>query len=374
MNAVATTNWEAVLTPFRERREHLAQARRRQAQLWRGQTPDAWPICCSGKLTDQQHALLPPADFKEAFYSSERMLQSEVRTALAMLNGHSDAVPSIRVNFGTGVLLSCVGLEQTVYEDKMPWLHDHLTREQIAGMTPDDVAPRGSFQTGLEMMRQFRSFLGDDLPVYCMDTQGPFDLAHLMYGDELFLAIYDDPPFVHHLMELCLELGKRAHAWMKEINGEATDTLWHCNALYAENMGIRICEDTTVLISPEAMDEFALPYTQRLAQEFGGAWVHYCGRNDHLTRKLCQIPEVRGINFGHIPGKEHDHPFEEDMDWVAASGKVYHGVWPPRPDEDGRAYLQRLHTYARQGALLPVVNNRDFPSVDALLDYWYSLG
>ncbi len=366
--------WDRAVAPFREQAEQVERSRRRQVALWTREVPDAWPICCSGALTAEQDALLPAADFKEAFNNPERMLASQLRGALAMLNGHSDAVPSIRVNFGTGVALACVGLEQAVYEDKMPWLHDHLSKEQISNMTPDDIVPRGSFESGLEYMRHFRDILGDDVAVYCMDTQGPFDLAHLMHGDELFLALYDDPPFVHHLMELCLELGKRIHHWMKEINGEAANTLHHSNAVYAENMGIRVCEDTTVLISPEAMDEFALPYTRRLAQEFGGAWIHYCGRNDHLTRKICQIPEVRGINFGHIPGKEHDHPFEEDMDLIASSGKVYYGNWPKRAGEDDRAYLERLHRYAAQGALLPMVNNRDFSSTHALLEYWRSLG
>lgn len=375
MNSTAENmSWDRALEPFRQQAGHVEKARRRQAALWKREVPDTWPICCSGALDDEQDALLPAADYKTAFEAPERMLASQLRAALAMLNGHSDAVPSIRVNFGTGVALACLGLEQTVYEDKMPWLHEHLSKERISQLTPDDIAPRGSFERGLEYMRRFRDILGDDVPVYCMDTQGPFDLAHLMHGDELFMALYDDPPFVHHLMELCLELGKRIHHWMKEINGEATDTLHHSNAVYAENMGIRVCEDTTVLISPEAMDEFALPYTQRLAREFGGAWIHYCGRNDHLTRKLCQIPEVRGINFGHIPNKEHDHVFEEDMDLIADAGKVYFGNWPRRAGEDDRTYLKRLHNYARQGALLPVVDNRDFPTTDALLEHWRSLG
>ena len=46
-------------------------------------------------------------------------------------------------------------------------------------------------------------------------------------------------------------------------------------------------EVPTVLISPAAIEEFAVPYTRRLAQRFGGAWVHYCGRADFLTEAMC---------------------------------------------------------------------------------------
>ena len=101
-------------------------------------------------------------------------------------------------------------------------------------------------------------------------------------------------------------------------------------------MGIRICEDTTAIIGADSIEEFAMPYTQRLARHFGGGWVHYCGRNDNLTEAVCRIPEIRAINFGHIPGHEHDHIFEEDMARCLKYGKVYNGDWPRRPEESGR--------------------------------------
>ena len=165
---------------------------------------------------------------------------------------------------------------------------------------------------------------------------------------------------------------------MKEVSGEPWDNLYHSNAIYAENMGIRICEDTSVLISPDAINEFAMPYTQRLAQHFGGAWVHYCGRNDKLTDAICQIPEIRGINFGHIPGHELDHQFEEDMKRCIDSKKVYFGSWPRLSGESGAEHLSRLHRWASQRCLIPQGNpaldkNNGFSNVTQALDYWYNL-
>jgi hypothetical protein len=142
-------------------------------------------------------------------------------------------------------------------------------------------------------------------------------------------------------------------------------------------MGIRICEDTTALISPEAMQEFAMPYTRRLAQHFGGAWVHYCGRNDHLTQFICDMPEIRAINFGHVPGQEHDHPFEADMQRCAETGTVYFGDWPRFDDESGKEFLKRMYAWSEQGALIPhagaaLEGPHPMPSPEAVLDYWYS--
>lgn len=352
-------------------------AKRRQAAVFRGKRPDKWPITGGAGLTPEQEKL-PNPNLKEAFEDADLMLGSQLRGACSVANAGSDSVPSVRVNFGTGLMLSCFGLEQQIFTDKMPWLQEHLTKAQVAKLTPDDIRVTGTFGRGLEFMRQWKQVLGDKLPIYCMDTQGPFDLAHLLIGDAIFFEIHDDPAFMHHLMELCLALGIQGHTLMKQITGEPLTQHYHGNSLYGENMGIRICEDTTAVVGPDAMAEFALPYTRRLAQHFGGAWVHYCGRNDHLTRQLCEIPEVRAINFGHIPGHEHDHPFETDMALIAEAHKVYFGDWPRRRGENGEAYLRRMYEWASRGALIcgagsAVWGDNGLKTLPAALDFWYGL-
>ena len=357
--------------------ERLALGARRQEAVWRGEIPDAWPLLVNAPLTSEQERI-PAPDYKQAFRDPFLMLCSQMRGACACANSGSDAVPSIRSNLGTGICMSLIGLKQTVFSDKMPWLLQHLSLEEAGKLTPDDIRIQGDFETGLEHMRFFREAMGDAVPVYCMDTQGPFDLAHLMVGDEIFYAVHDDPPLVHHIMEIALEIGIRAHAWMKEVSGEATSEIWHGNGLRSDNMGVRICEDTTAIVGPDIMEEFALPYSERLAERFGGAWIHYCGRNDELTKRILRMDAVRGINFGHIPGHDHDHPFEVDMENVAAAGKVYYGSWPRRDGESGRQYLDRMHEWASRGALLTrgegaLLGPDGFDSVSEALDYWYSL-
>lgn len=355
----------------------IRTAMARQAAVWRGEQPDQWPLLLSAPLSQEQQRI-PSPDLRQAFYDADLMLCSQVRGACAAANSGSDAVPSARGNYGTATILACLGLEQQVFADKMPWLRQHLSKEQLSRLEPQDLKVQGTFGRGLEYMRRHRRVMGGLLPLYCMDTQGPFDLAHLALGDELFYQLHDDPPFVHHLMELCVELGIRAHEWMKEVTGEPSGHLHHGNALYAENMGIRICEDTTAIVSPATIEEFAAPYTRRLAAHFGGAWVHYCGRNDVLSEIICGMPEVRGINFGHIPGREHDHPFAQDMQRCADHRKVYFGSWPRFAGESGGEYLRRLHGWASQGCLITQADaalggEGGFGGATEALDFWYSL-
>ena len=357
--------------------ERFALAASRQKSVWSGRKPDAWPLLMNGQLTKEQERI-PDPNYKEAFNSAELMLCSQMRGACSVINSGSDSFPSIRTNLGTGICLSLIGLKQTVFSDKMPWLLQHLTLDEAGKLTPDDIKIQGDFATGLEHMRFFRETMNDAVSVYCMDTQGPFDLAHLMVGDDIFYAMHDDPSLVHHIMEIALEIGIRAHTWMKEVSGERMGEICHGGTLVGANMGIRICEDTTAIVARDTQETFALPYTKRLAEHFGGAWVHYCGRHDDLTSGILAMDNIRGINFGHIPGHEHDHPFEVDMAAVAESGKVYYGSWPIRDGETGKEYLKRMHYWASQGALLPFGDAAlrapdGFNSVDDILDFWYSL-
>ncbi len=367
---------------YRPDRARLDAARARQAAVFNHEKPDTLPIFLNAPLTDEQEGL-PDPDFQEAFYDVEMMFCQQLRMAIETLNSGSDSVPSIRANTGTGTALSCLGLEQEIFPDKMPWLKRHMTKNEISALEPDDIKIQGTMERVLEYMKLFKECLSevgldDALPLYVPDQQGPFDLAHMLMGDEIFLAIYDDPPFVRHLMEICLELGIRVTRWAKEISGEAETECYHSNWFYSNNLGLRICEDTSVMIGEEHMREFVIPYTARLAREFGGAWVHYCGRNDTLTRLCCELPEIRAINFGIIPGKEHEHHFETEMELCQETGTVSITNWPRRDNESGKEYLDRMHGWAKTNCIIPIagaaLGENGFASTIEACDYWYALG
>jgi hypothetical protein len=358
--------------------EHIQRSRERQCRAWRRERLDVPLLFVSDKLTPKQQTI-PTFDLRQTFFDKAKMLCREASGACAAGNGRSDSVPSVRANLGTGILPACLGLEQETFPDKMPWLQEHLSKEQISKLCPDDIKERGSFARGIEMMHYFVEVMEDSLPVYVMDTQGPFDLAHLMLGDDLFVELYDDPPFVHHLLEICLELGVRTHRWMKEAIGEPLTYLHHGNAIYSDNFGIRICEDTTMLLGEDHIREFAIPYSRRLACEFGGAWVHYCGYNEALTDVILEFPEFKALNFGHIPGHEHEIGFDANMDKFARAEKVNFNGWPKFPNESAEDYFRRLHKHAGTGTLAPCasvseeLSKSGFDSAAAILAFWKSL-
>ena len=171
---------------------------RRQAAVWRGEEPDSLPILIGGAAPDSER--FPRYSLGEQYRDPNKMLVGQLLGALNIAWGHSDAVPSFRVNFGCAFLATLIGLEQRVFEEQMPWLVEHCPKEQLARLSPDQVTQMaregGLMPECLARYALFREAVGDRVACYIADTQGPFDLAHLLRGEELFYdygLVIDEP-------------------------------------------------------------------------------------------------------------------------------------------------------------------------------------
>lgn len=354
------------------RRGQIAAAEERQRRFWAGRPLDVPLMIQSGPLPPAG-AALPSPDYLEAAENPELMLAYGLRQSLAGVTGESDLSPSIRPNLGCAVTLSCIGLEQEFFPDKMPWLERHLSLDAVRELDPETISIGGTFARGLEMIAFFREQLHGVPAIYPMDTQGPFDLAHLIMGDDIFLLMYDEPEAVHQLMRFCTAFLEKLIRRMKEAIGEPLTVTHYQGSICSESFGIRICEDTAVLLAPEQIAEFVIPYSRRLAEVFGGAYCHYCGRNDELTAQLLAEPAFKVINFGQIPGKPELHDFREEMEKTAAAGKQYFGCWPRLAGESFRDYLLRLRPYAAAGVLAPVLEKappEEFATPADIVKFW----
>jgi hypothetical protein len=349
----------------------LSDGKRRQAQVWRNEEADSLPIILAGKLPADL-AELPRYNLKECFYDKEKMLWNALLDMIALLEGRSDGVPSMRANTGVGTVASVFGCQQQVFEDKMPWVAEHLPRERVQAADIRHPARRGDMPRVLEYMEYFVEKLEGRAGVFCADVQSPFDTAHLICGDALFTALYDDPEFVHSLMDKVARVYVEVVRAMKKVNGEKPDESWHSNGLYAVRAGTRSCEDTTTLVSADHVQEFALRYTARCLRAFDGGWVHYCGDGKNMFSSLMKMDLVRGVNFGNP--EMHDMPGV--MRDLLAAGKVYFGSFPRAREEDVRAYFQRVLNAlggARRGLIFaPQVREEDGEPA-ALVDLWRAL-
>jgi hypothetical protein len=212
-----------------------------------------------------------------------------------------------------------------------------------------DLDKSGMMNMCTEYIRYFKETLPDWIHIYHPDTQGPFDIAHLLVGDSIFYEIYDDPEHVHRLMELCTETYIEVSRRLKAVICEGMNSCYHGHALargiYMRNGGVRISEDTATLLSPEQIDEFVIPYDRKALAAFGGGFVHYCGRNEYLLEAYLEVDEIRALNLGN----PEMYDFDKTMKKFIESGKSYFGMWPKKAGETLEQYITRMKEASCRG-------------------------
>lgn len=350
--------------------EVLQCAQRRQVAIWEEREPDYLPLLVHGAVPERDD--YPTYNLKEQFSNPEKMLYEQLWTALGVLRSRADGVPSVRVNLGTGFLASVFGLEQEVFPDKMPWLREHLSKEEILRLMPQNLEPL--FEKGLlPQCRRYIELYKEKLnrtpvSIFLPDTQGPFDLAHLLVGDIIFTELYDDTDFINHLLMLSSYVYRKVTVLLKAWIGEPLNSGYHSYYLRMSGCGVRCCEDTTTLLSPKLIHSI-LPFTQEAIAPFGG-WVHFCGNGHHMLESILSLPEVKGINFGNPEMYDWETVFPE----IIAMGKLYYGTVSRKEREPLSEYFQRvLSPLKRKGNLILCLYLQEGETAQEALSLWHKV-
>jgi len=328
-----------ILQKLADNKDKFEIGAKMQANVFNGVENPKVPLLLNCRLDENDK--IPWFNSKEIHYDSEKMFLSQLRSTMSVIYGGCESVPSLRSNMGCGIFPTLFGLKQLIFEDKMPWIADHLDKETIAKMSVDDLKIGDEFKMALDHMDYIREKLKDTgCRVFPLDLQGAFDTAHLVYGDQIFYDLYDDPDFVHHLLELSNEaifLGM--DEVMKRIPTD--DCIAHYNELVMPKTkgGIKISEDTSTLLSKDQLQEFVTPYTSKTLEHFGGGYIHYCGKNPHLFEEVMNMKNAYGLNFG--------NPDMHDMEVVikrcVKENKVFYGSINRKNDETIEQYFEKYH-------------------------------
>jgi hypothetical protein len=135
----------------------------------------------------------------------EKMLVSELGVVYAACLVRDDTLPSIRANYGTGIMPSIFGCDIKHFEHNtlpaaLP-LHDigriralcdagvPDLRGGLGGRTLDTVA---FYVEALKPYPKLREWVEINLA----DTQGPLDAAEIVWGSELLMYMYEEPEWV----------------------------------------------------------------------------------------------------------------------------------------------------------------------------------
>lgn len=299
--------------------------------------------------------------YVERFESPELMWQSEMRRARAVPDWPTDGIPTVRPNLGVIFIPGAAGQPYVVREGQMPWPGGPVTRETIRAFPEVDLESSRLVRLALDFYDIHARQAERGVAAYHPDTQGIFSLAHLFYGDQIFLDITDDPDWIAELMEVTLALHARVIRLLKTKLREPQGELYHGHSfpqgVYFPHAGLRVSEDTATMVSPRVMDRFILPYLARCINPFGGCFVHYCGKHQHLFEQLCGMPLVRAVDLG--------NPEKYASRWLlekcAASGTVLFSPLPAEPAEDWRGYVRRLAGLVKETGARMILRPAVFP-------------
>jgi hypothetical protein len=223
--------------------------------------------------------------------------------------------------------------------------------EDLAALQPCAYEASDFHRAALLYRRVCERLGTDEVFVRLPDYQGPLNtLALVLDQEELMCSFYDKPDLIHAM------LGRVTDVLIESVRRFAADVgphrliggIWPFVILPAD-MGVVMTEDYLPLISPEAYREFGLPCAKRIADAFGGLWIHCCGRY------APHLPTLRAGGF-RIWGLEAAYPQTPVWDVHAVFGEdiaYLVGVSP-----DGTQEFPTVVEYARAIAERPCARAR----------------
>ena len=265
----------------------------------------------------------------DALEDPELMLYSQLAGVSAALDPKSASRPaspnlSIRANYGTGILSSLFGAQLFM----MPYESNTLpTTKQLRGEDAmREMLDRGmpDLRSGLgQKVLDFGEYaaetfarypkISEYVTVYHPDLQGPVDICELLFGEQMFYTLCDDPDLLHAVLSLITETYTAfMNEWYK-IFPKNTDMNPHWGSTFHRG-ALMIRNDSAMNLSPDAYREFSVPYDTLLFSRFGGGAVHFCGRGDHYITDLCAIPGLYAVNMTQPHLNDMEKIYENTVD------------------------------------------------------------
>jgi len=309
------------LTPYIEDIERRLDETQEQAIY------DAWRDFALGK--NRRAPFKPPVrkpsaagiewkhiNVNDALADDDLMVLSQLERCHVALSTPSDMQMIIRANYGVGNIASMFGAKCFVmpYEmDTLPNVYsmgeeavrrilDEDTPGMDKGNCPGIMRIAERFAEIREKYPQIARWVRIDAP----DGQGPMDNCELIWGSDIFYALYDEPETVHALLRKVTDTMKGLFdSWYYVL--PVQDGMTRYFGRLAPG-GIVIRDDSAMNLSPDFFDEYIRPYDGELLEYYGGGIVHFCGRGDHFVEKLAGIPNLHGVDLS--------QPHLNDMDKV----------------------------------------------------------
>jgi len=262
----------------------------------------------------------PNVHTNDAHEDPELMLLSQFGAVSDKLAAGSTAALGVRCNYGVGITASqfCCKIvlmprEQGDLPAPLPLGGAEAVRRALDAGVPDVRAGLGAAvldtaEMFLDAMRRYEN-VGRWVSLYHPDAQGPIDTAEVVWGSDVFLALYDEPELLGDFLDLvCDQYEALMRAWFA-LAGPPGDMPVHWALRHRGTLMIR--NDSLMNLPPEVYERLIRPRDQRLFDTLGGGAVHFCGRGDHYIEAMSGLRGLTAIQMS--------QPHLNDMETIFAN-------------------------------------------------------
>ncbi|HOJ39387.1 MAG TPA: hypothetical protein PK644_02850 [bacterium] len=256
----------AVLTELSEKLKLHPERRADLAwQAIRENKPRRYPAFSLGRVTDisagegkaRPVALLKP---------EEHLLQKlrSLSAPLALLNPVAPVVPT---GFGPGTLAASFGLAPDPDAGYVP--RQSLSLKTALKNGPPDPQKSGLLPVIKEEIEAIKELTPEWLKIGLPDTQGPFNISHMVAGNEVFTAAVASPEefdaFLRMVTEFFIRVNETVRAW---IGPERLPR--------GDEETVRIAECSVNLVSADFYERYLLVHDLSVARRWPYVDIHTC--------------------------------------------------------------------------------------------------
>ena len=212
----------------------------------------------------------------------QKILQSLMYSQLP-LQALSPVYLCLGTGQGPGTLATAFGMELNESAANSPT--GRMTADEILEKGMPDPRKAGILPDIFDFIRTAKNLTPDCVKIGPPDTQGPYNLAHMLLGEEIFFLPEDDPEKMDALLTLITDFYIAFH---KEFRAAVGETRYPSGP----NARIRLRLCSCNLISAESYRTHVLKHDRRLAECFGEIGVHPCGARHVFLEAIRGIPQV----------------------------------------------------------------------------------
>lgn len=126
----------------------------------------------------------------------------------------------------------------------------------------------------------------------------PLNIAVNLYGQEMLVAMIEEPEAAKHDLQIIYEVIAETHGWyMDHIPAAQLQPICPTDRTQPPKYG-QICGCTTQLLSPSLYEEFILPLDNALLGMYPhGGMIHLCGSHSQLIPLFARMENLKSLQL-----------------------------------------------------------------------------